>query len=33
MAGFNVSALADFNNELAGEFLVKSVIAVQLQSS
>jgi len=27
MAGFNVSALADFNNELAGEFLVKSVIA------
>lgn len=27
MAGFNVSALADFNNELAGELLVKSVIA------
>lgn len=27
MAGFNVAALADFNNELAGEFLVKSVIA------
>lgn len=27
MAGFNVSALADFNNELAGELLVKSVMA------
>jgi len=27
MAGFDVSALADFNNELAGELLVKSVIA------
>lgn len=27
MAGFNVSALADFNNELAGELMVKSVIA------
>lgn len=27
MAGFNVSALADFSNELAGELLVKSVIA------
>lgn len=27
MAGFNVAALADFNNELAGELLVKSVIA------
>jgi hypothetical protein len=26
-SGFNVSALADFNNELAGEFLVKSVMA------
>ena len=26
MAGFNVNALADFNNELAGELLVKSVI-------
>ena len=27
MAGFNVSALDQFNNELAGELLVKSVIA------
>jgi len=27
MAGFNVAALANFNNELAGELLVKSVIA------
>ena len=27
MAGFNVTALDNFNNELAGEFLVKSVIA------
>ena len=27
MAGFIVSALNDFNNELAGELLVKSVIA------
>ena len=27
MAGFDVTALAQFNNELAGEFLVKSVIA------
>ena len=27
MAGFNVAALDAFNNELAGEFLVKSVIA------
>ena len=27
MAGFNVAALDAFNNELAGELLVKSVIA------
>lgn len=27
MAGFNVAALDNFNNEMAGEFLVKSVIA------
>ena len=27
MAGFDVTALDQFNNELAGEFLVKSVIA------